>query len=113
MNTAVSRMKSMGMAKRIRVTTYARREEPRAMGHPSTHRMTSADKDLQKREGCQGSTVPGNGRKFAVEVHGKAELREQRVRGRTVGVPIRGLEHRLRPRQARRGAVVPGGGRGS
>src|SRR5437870_4781102 len=100
-NTAVRRIKSIGTAKTILVRTYARSDPSRAMRHPPETGWRQPIKTLRKGESARASTVPGNGHQLSLELDGIPELREQRVRGSALRVPIPRLEHRRCVRQLR------------
>src|SRR5947209_13907967 len=101
MNTAVRRIKSIGTAKRIRVRTYARSDPPRAMRHPPETGWRQPIKTLREGERARASAVPGNGHQLSLELDGIPDLREQRVRGSALRVPVSRLEHGRCVRQLR------------
>src|SRR5207245_6570578 len=59
-------------------------------------------KTLRKGETARASAVPGNGHELPLELNRISCLRQQRVRGCGLCVPVSSLEYRGRERQVRR-----------
>src|SRR3990172_714066 len=100
--TAVSRIRSIGIASAARVTAYARRERlPAIVPRSVRAERLSSYPGPRKRGKSQGLQVPGN-QLSRPERRRVAELRPDRVRIRARRIPVLGLEDRLVVRRAER-----------